>query len=76
MSVQTTVIGGEPRPVYDRVHLSEVFDGKEPSDLALSSREYYEKMVLMLTLEILSSVLIVKAKRVSLKAARKLHMTS
>ena len=32
-----TVIGGEPRPAYDRVHLSEVFDGKEPVDLATVS---------------------------------------
>lgn len=36
-----TVIGGEPRPAYDRVHLSEVFDGKEPSDLAMTTREHY-----------------------------------
>ncbi len=41
--VHITVIGGEPRPAYDRVHLSEVFDGKEPLDLALTSREYYEE---------------------------------
>lgn len=39
-----TVIGGEPRPAYDRVHLSEVFDGKEPSDLAMTSREHYEDL--------------------------------
>lgn len=37
-----TVIGGEPRPAYDRVHLSEVFNGKEPSELALSSRAWYQ----------------------------------
>ncbi|MCL4126186.1 UNVERIFIED_CONTAM: hypothetical protein GTU68_013846 [Idotea baltica] len=39
-----TVIGGEPRPAYDRVHLSEVFDGKEPSDLAMTTREHYEEI--------------------------------
>ncbi|TNC79765.1 MAG: nitrite reductase (NAD(P)H) [Oleiphilus sp.] len=38
-----TVIGAETRPAYDRVHLSEVFAGKEPKDLALSTREYYEE---------------------------------
>ena len=38
---QITVIGAEPRPAYDRVHLSEVFAGKGPSDLALTTREYY-----------------------------------
>ena len=39
-----TVIGGEPRPAYDRVHLSEVFDGKEPSELAMTTREHYEEI--------------------------------
>ena len=37
-----TVIGAEPRPAYDRVHLSEVFAGKEPHELALTTREFYE----------------------------------
>ena len=39
-----TVIGGEPRPAYDRVHLSEVFDGKNPEDLAMTTREHYEEL--------------------------------
>ena len=39
-----TVIGGEPRPAYDRVHLSEVFDGKKPSELAMTTREHYEEI--------------------------------
>jgi nitrite reductase (NADH) large subunit len=39
---EITVIGSEPRPAYDRVHLSEVFSGKEPKDLALTSREFYK----------------------------------
>jgi len=39
-----TVIGGETRPAYDRVHLSEVFDGKEPSDLSLTTRDYYAEI--------------------------------
>lgn len=37
-----TVIGAEPRPAYDRVHLSAVFDGSTPADLALVTREAYE----------------------------------
>lgn len=37
-----TVIGAEPRPAYDRVHLSAVFDGSTPADLSLVTREIYE----------------------------------
>ena len=44
VNAHITVIGGEPRPAYDRVHLSEVFDGKEPSDLAMTTREYYDEI--------------------------------
>ena len=39
-----TILGGETRPAYDRVHLSEVFSGKEPEELALTTREYYEEI--------------------------------
>ncbi|MBQ62076.1 MAG: nitrite reductase (NAD(P)H), partial [Gammaproteobacteria bacterium] len=39
--VSITVIGGEPRPAYDRVHLSDYFAGKKPGELALTTREHY-----------------------------------
>ncbi len=39
---EIVVIGGEPRPAYDRVHLSEYFNGKTAEDLALTTREHYE----------------------------------
>ncbi|MFA5494728.1 MAG: nitrite reductase large subunit NirB [Porticoccaceae bacterium] len=42
LDVEITVIGAEPRPAYDRVHLSEFFAGKKPEELALTSREYYQ----------------------------------
>lgn len=41
---EITVLGAEPRPAYDRVHLSEVFSGKQPEDLALTTREYYKEI--------------------------------
>jgi len=39
---RVTVLGAETRPAYDRVHLSELFAGKKPEDLALTSAEEYE----------------------------------
>ncbi len=41
--IELTVLGAETRPAYDRVHLSEVFAGKDPKDLSLTSREYYKE---------------------------------
>ena len=42
VDVAITVVGAEPRPAYDRVHLSEFFSGKKPEDLALTTREFYD----------------------------------
>ncbi len=42
--VHITVIGSEPRPAYDRVHLSSVFEGATPADLALTTREHYRRL--------------------------------
>lgn len=42
-NVELTVLGSETRPAYDRVHLSEIFSGKEPHELALTTREYYQE---------------------------------
>ena len=35
------VFGEEPRPAYDRVHLSEYFNGKSAEDLSMSSSSWY-----------------------------------
>jgi nitrite reductase (NADH) large subunit len=39
-----TVLGAEARPAYDRVHLSELFAGKKPEDLALVTQAEYEQL--------------------------------
>jgi nitrite reductase (NADH) large subunit len=41
LDLEVTVLGAEPRPAYDRVHLSDFFAGKRPEDLALVTREHY-----------------------------------
>jgi nitrite reductase (NADH) large subunit len=37
------VFGEEPRQAYDRVHLSEYFNGKTAEDLSLSTKEWYQE---------------------------------
>ncbi len=44
LATKITVIGGEPRPAYDRVHLSEYFAGRKPEELALTTREHYKEL--------------------------------
>ncbi|GAB3035481.1 nitrite reductase large subunit NirB [Bowmanella dokdonensis] len=39
-----TVLSGEPRLAYDRVHLSEFFAGKTADDLMLTSEAHYESL--------------------------------
>ena len=39
LPVEITVIGDEPRPAYDRVHLSEYFAGRKPEELAKQLQE-------------------------------------
>lgn len=38
-----TVFGEEPRPAYDRVHLSEFFENKDAKALEMAPREWYEE---------------------------------
>lgn len=44
------VFGEEPRPAYDRVHLSEYFNGKSASDLALPMTGWFEDEEIVLHL--------------------------
>ena len=45
-----TVFGEEPRPAYDRVHLSAYFDGKTVEDLTLAPIEWYAANQIILIL--------------------------
>ncbi|KAF0176384.1 MAG: nitrite reductase (NAD(P)H) large subunit [Limisphaerales bacterium] len=38
-----TVFGEEPRPAYDRVHLTKFLSGRAPEQLELAPREWYER---------------------------------
>ncbi len=42
-SFKLTVFGEEPRRAYDRVHLSEFYDGKTAEDLSMSSATWYNE---------------------------------
>lgn len=41
--LEITVYGEEPRPAYDRVHLSDYFIGKSSDDLLMATRLWYEE---------------------------------
>lgn len=41
-NVEVTVLGEEPRPAYDRVHLSEFFAGKSAEDLSLVPPGFFD----------------------------------
>ena len=41
-SIQLVVFGEEPRPAYDRVHLSEFFAGKSAEELSMAPIDWYD----------------------------------
>jgi nitrite reductase (NADH) large subunit len=47
-SFQIIVFGEEPRPAYDRVHLSEYFNGKSAADLSLSMVGWFDEQDIVL----------------------------
>jgi nitrite reductase (NADH) large subunit len=49
--LQVTVLCEEPRPAYDRVHLSEFFSGKSAQDLSLVAPGFFEHAQLVLKLD-------------------------
>jgi len=48
--LRVTVLGEEPRPAYDRVHLSEFFAGKSADDLSLVAPGFFEREDMVLRL--------------------------
>ncbi|TXG01235.1 nitrite reductase large subunit NirB [Massilia arenae] len=48
--LRITVLGEEPRPAYDRVHLSEFFAGKSAEDLSLVAPGFFEREDMVLRL--------------------------
>src|SRR5579864_1877551 len=49
-ALQVTVLGEEPRPAYDRVHLSEFFAGKSADELSLVEPGFFERQNVLLKL--------------------------
>ncbi|MFL9711124.1 nitrite reductase large subunit NirB [Methylobacillus sp. Pita1] len=49
-NLQVTVLGEEPRPAYDRVHLSSFFSGSTAEDLSLVEPGFYDRPGLQLRL--------------------------
>ncbi|MBQ5940077.1 nitrite reductase large subunit NirB [Massilia sp. AB1] len=48
--LRVTVLGEEPRPAYDRVHLSEFFSGKSADELSLVEPGFFEREDVVLRL--------------------------
>ncbi|MEG2631939.1 MAG: FAD-dependent oxidoreductase, partial [Comamonas sp.] len=48
--LEVTVLGEEPRPAYDRVHLSDFFSGRGADDLSLVPAGFYDRPGLTLRL--------------------------
>ncbi|KFI07236.1 nitrite reductase large subunit NirB [Massilia sp. BSC265] len=49
-NLRVTILGEEPRPAYDRVHLSEFFAGKSAQDLSLVAPGFFDNEQLCLRL--------------------------
>jgi nitrite reductase (NADH) large subunit len=62
---QITSFCEEPRPAYDRVHLSSYFDGKSADDLLMAKIEWYEENGIALHLGDKATIIDRKAKLVT-----------
>jgi nitrite reductase (NADH) large subunit len=64
--MHVTVLCEEPRPAYDRVHLSEFFAGKSAADLSLVAPGFFERAGLQLKLNAKAVAVDRAARRVTL----------
>ncbi len=60
-----TVFGEEPRPAYDRVHLSEYFTGRSAEDLLLAPGDFYTRHSIALRLGVRANTIDRVAKTVT-----------
>ncbi|KAF3999709.1 nitrite reductase large subunit NirB [Glaciimonas immobilis] len=71
--LEVTVLCEEPRPAYDRVHLSEFFAGKSAADLSLVPEGFFERENILLKLNAKASVIDRVAKTVIVSTGETLH---
>jgi len=70
--VRVTVLGEEPRPAYDRVHLSEFFSGKSADDLSLVEPGFFDQDKLALRLNARVAAVDCDARTVQLASGEQL----
>ncbi len=70
--LEVTVLCEEPRPAYDRVHLSEFFAGKSAEDLSLVPPGFFERDNLLLKLNARATAIDRSAKTVTVSSGETL----
>ena len=71
--LEITVLCEEPRPAYDRVHLSEYFSGKTAEDLSLVTPGFFDKSGLVLKLDARATAIDRSFKTVTVSTGEQLH---
>jgi nitrite reductase (NADH) large subunit len=71
-NAEITILCEEPRPAYDRVHLSEFFAGKIADDLSLVEPGFFERSNLVLKLNARATSIDRKSKTVTTASGEKL----
>ena len=71
-ALHVTVLCEEPRPAYDRVHLSEFFSGKSAEDLSLVKPGFFERENVLLKLSTKAVSIDRQARTVSLSSGETL----